>query len=332
MSNTQFNVVSSRVRFARNVQGIAYPGSPADFEKRRVLPDIVERILRGRFGYDYFKVRDLDDMQVKALVERHLISPALVRNRAESAGIVEKTEELSFMINEEDHIREQCVERGFNLEKAYDRLLHFDDLIVTNLPIAYDRDYGFVTACPTNLGTGMRASTMVFLPALRLVGAIADTVRVFTEKYGLTIRGLYGEGSSAIGDTFQLSNTLKSMSEDNILNDVSRATEAICIAESVALERLLKTRGGEIRDKVSRSYGILKSAYSLSSDEMQRLIADVKLGVICGFLPEINTIALDALATRLSAASLTIKIGERSPEVRDVTRAKLVRDILSEVR
>lgn len=332
MNSTRFNVISSRVRFARNVQGIAYPGSGADREKRLILPDVVENILRGRLSYDFFRLRDLDDARIKALVERHLISPALVRNRAESAGIVEKTEELSFMINEEDHIREQCVERGFNLGRAYERLAYYDDLIVSELPIAYDRDYGFVTACPTNLGTGMRASTMVFLPALRLVGAIGDTVRVFTEKYGLTIRGVYGEGSSAIGDTYQLSNTKKSgTSEDEILEVVAKATAAMCVAESVALEKLLKEKGTLVRDGVERSYHTLRNAYSLSSEEMQRLISDVKLGVICGFLPVINTDALDALTTRLSAASLTIKIGECAPSVRDITRAKLVRSILSEV-
>lgn len=332
MNPTRFNVISSRVRFARNVQGIAYPGSAVDCEKRLILPDVVERILKGRFDYDFFRLKDLDDTRIKALVERHLISPALVKNREESAGIVEKTEELSFMINEEDHLREQCVERGFNLVGAYERLAYFDDLIVTNLPIAYDRDYGFVTACPSNLGTGMRASTMVFLPALRLVGAIEDTVRVFTGKYGLTIRGVYGEGSSAIGDTYQLSNTKKGgTSEKEILEDVARATEAICIAESVALDKLLKEKGGFVKDKVLHSYSVLRNAYALSSEEMKRLISDVKLGVICGFLPEINTDALDALTTRLSTASLTIKIGECAPHVRDITRAKLVRSILAEV-
>ncbi len=331
MDPTRFNVISSRVRFARNVQGIAYPGSAVDREKRLILPEIVEKILHGRIDADFFRLRDLDDSQIKALVERHLISPALVRNRDESAGIVEKNERLSFMINEEDHLREQCVERGFNLQGAYDRLAYFDDLIVTNLPIAYDRDYGFVTACPTNLGTGMRASTMVFLPALRIMNAIQDTVKVFT-GYGFTIRGVYGEGSSAIGDTYQISNTKKGgTSEIKILEDVEKATEGICIAESVARERMLEQKGSLVRDKVLHSFNVLRNVYSLSSDEMQRLISDVKLGVICGFLPEINTDALDALTTRLSAASLTIKIGECAPHVRDITRAKLVRDILAEV-
>ncbi|MBO7151412.1 MAG: ATP--guanido phosphotransferase [Clostridia bacterium] len=333
-SLTRFNVISSRIRLARNIDGIAFPSNPKgiDHEKRMRLPDGIERLLRGTFDYDYFHLRDLSDTQIKALVERHIISPSLVHNRQEGAGIVERNECLSFLINEEDHIREQCVEKGFNLARAYDRLSEFDDIIVNRLPIAYDDRLGFLTSCPTNLGTGMRASTMLFLPALRHANAIEDTVRVFRERYGLTIRGIYGEGSSAQGDVYQLSNTRSlGATEWEIIEIIERATLAMCKAEEVARERLMAERGEEIKDKIQHSFNTLSTAYSLTSEALMALISDVKLGVIFGLVPLADTAPLDKLTMLFSASSLTLKIGECAPSVRDITRAKLVREILSEV-
>ena len=331
---TRFNVISSRIRLARNIEGIAFTGNRKgiDHLKRMRLPDGIERLLRGTFDYDYFRLCDLDDVRIKALVERHIISPTLVHNREEAAGIVERTEGLAFLINEEDHIREQCVERGFNLRGAYDRLSRYDDIIVNTLPVAYDSQLGFLTACPTNLGTGMRASTMLFLPALRHANAIEDTVKVFRERYGLTIRGIYGEGSSALGDVYQLSNTRSlGMTELDIIEVIEKATLAMCTAEKVARDKLVLERGQEIKDRIERSFNTLRTAYSLTSDALMALISDVKLGVILGIVPLDDTAPLDRLTVLFSASSLTLKIGECAPSVRDITRAKLVREILSEV-
>jgi protein arginine kinase len=331
---TRFNVISSRIRLARNIEGVAFTGNSKgiDHLKRMRLPDGIERLLRGTFDYDYFRLRDLDDVRIKALVERHIISPSLVHNRFEGAGIVERNEKLAFLINEEDHIREQCVERGFNLQGAYQRLNHFDDIIVNSLPIAYDEQLGFLTSCPTNLGTGMRASTMLFLPALRHLNAIEDTVKVFRERYGLTIRGIYGEGSSALGDVYQLSNTRSlGITEWEIIDIIEQSTLAMCKAEDVARERLMADKGEEIKDKIQRSFNTLRTAYSLTSEALMTLISDVKLGVILGIVPLEDTAPLDKLTVLFSASSLTLKIGECAPSVRDITRAKLVREILSEV-
>ncbi len=331
---TKFNVISSRIRLARNLKGLAFTGNKkgVDHNKRLLLPDGIESILRGTFDYDYFKLKDLTDIQIKALVERHIISPTLVHNREEGAGIVERSEGLSFLINEEDHIREQCVEKGFNLRGAYDRLSVYDDMLVRTLPIAYDSELGFLTACPTNLGTGMRASTMLFLPALRYAGAIEDTVKVFRERYGLTIRGIYGEGSSAEGDVYQLSNTRTlGMDEYEIIEIIEKATIAMCTAEKVARDKLMSEKGEEIKDKIQRSFNVLRTAYSLTSEALMSLISDVKLGVILGLVPLDDIAPLDRLAVLFSASSLTLKIGECAPSVRDITRAKLVREILSEV-
>jgi protein arginine kinase len=331
---TRYNVISSRIRLARNLDGLAFTGNVkgVDHDKRMRLPDGIERLLRGTFDYDYFRLCDLTDTQIKALVERHIISPTLVHNREEGAGIVERNESLSFLINEEDHIREQCVEKGFNLVGAYERIDKFDNLLLSKLPIAYNQQLGFLTACPTNLGTGMRASTMLFLPALRLANAIEDTVKVFRERYGLTIRGIYGEGSSALGDVYQLSNTRTlGMDEQEIIEVIENATIAMCTAEKIARDKLMADKGDELKAKIERSFNTLRTAYSLTSDALMQLVSDVKLGVIFGILPLTETAPLDRLAVLFSASSLTLKIGECAPTVRDVTRAKLVREILSEV-
>jgi protein arginine kinase len=205
-------------------------------------------------------------------------------------------------------------------------------LLLSKLPIAYNQQLGFLTACPTNLGTGMRASTMLFLPALRLANAIEDTVKVFRERYGLTIRGIYGEGSSALGDVYQLSNTRTlGMDEQEIIEVIENATIAMCTAEKIARDKLMAEKGDELKAKIERSFNTLRTAYSLTSDALMQLVSDVKLGVIFGILPLTETAPLDRLAVLFSASSLTLKIGECAPTVRDVTRAKLVREILSEV-
>ncbi len=331
---TRFNVVSSRVRLARNVNGLPFPSHAQknDYPSFASLVEAVDSTLKGIFDYEKFYVRELSPTRIKALVERHIISPALARNSSIGAAIVERNEKLAVMINEEDHIREQSVEDGFDLEKAYSRLNAVDDTLISALPIAFDNRLGFLTACPTNLGTGMRASTMLFLPALRLAGAIEDTVKVFTGRYGLTLRGVYGEGSSALGDTYQLSNTRSlGLNEESIIEITKKATIAMCTAEAVAREKLIKENGIAIKDKIYRSFGTLKNAYSLTSEELMSLVSDAKLGVILGILPLKDTKPLDRLAVLFTAASLSLKIGACPPAVRDITRAKLVKEILSEV-
>ena len=192
---------------------------------------------------------------------------------------------------------------------------------------------GFLTACPTNLGTGMRASTMLFLPALKLAGAIETALKKFVMDYELTVRGVYGEGSGALGDMYQLSNTRTlGVDEESIIEIIERATAEMCLHESRAREKLAHKKGAELYDKICRSYGILLNAYMLSSAELMNLISDVKLGVILNILPLKDTKPLDKLLVLCSAANLTLTTGECSPTERDITRARLVKGILKEVK
>jgi protein arginine kinase len=333
-SVTDFNVMSSRVRLARNIEGLPFPkaGKAASPEALLQLTLGAANCAKNEFDSDLYLMSELSKAQKTALVERHIISLPLANNSATGAVIIERGEEnVSVMLNEEDHVREQCVCEGFSLDKAYRKIDAYDDALIQALPVAYDEQLGFLTACPTNLGTGMRASVMLFLPALKLAGAIEDALERFTKELGLTIRGVYGEGSEAAGDMYQLSNARTlGVDERGITDYVARAALKMCIFERKACQKLAVEQGDKLLDKVMRSYGVLKSAYSLSSGELMELISDVKLGVILGVVPLKDTKPLDKLVQLCSAASLSLKTGERTPRERDIIRATLVRNILKE--
>ena len=331
LSLTRCNVISSRVRLARNVRGMTFPGARRREDPRalRALEEGAARAAKGVFDGEFMRMRDLDAVRKKALVERHLISPALARNTASGAVILERSEGISVMLNEEDRVREQCVETGFALPRAYERISRYDDSLLRELPVAYDNELGFLTACPTNLGTGMRASVMLFLPALRLAGGIEREMTRFIREYGLTVRGVYGEGSKAQGDMYQLSNTRTlGVTEGDIIRSVERAALEICAEERAATEALVGRAGSALYDKAARSYGIITNAYRLTSAELMNLISDVKLGIILDILPLKDTKTLDKLLVWCSAANLTAVTGECTATERDERRAAIVKSIL----
>lgn len=328
------NVVSSRVRLARNVTGLEFPRNIKTTDQRVVdLMNGAYVAAQGVFEARLLPMNKLKKEQKKALIERHLISLALANNTKNGAAIVEGDKKfgISVMINEEDHVREQCVEEGFNLKRAYERLRVYDERLLHTLPIAYDSQLGFLTACPTNLGTGMRASCMLFLPALKRAGAIEDALKTFKSEFGLTVRGVYGEGSEAAYDMYQISNSRTlGVSEDEIISQVEQAVARMCYCERVALERLVKERQTELLDGISRSYAVLKGAYALTAQELMKLLVDVKIGVILGILPIKSTAITDEMIWACSASSLQILTNGSSEEERDKMRARIVRELLAE--
>lgn len=330
---TDANVVSSRIRLARNVEGLPFPrsGAAANPEVMLGLVRGAERAAKQLFDCDLYLMSRLSKAQKTALVERHVISLPLANNTATGAVIIEHGGGISVMLNEEDHIREQCVTDGFRLHEAYRRINRYDDLLIKTLPIAYDMKLGFLTACPTNVGTGMRASVMLFLPALKLTGRIEGVLEAYVRGMNLTVRGVYGEGSGADGDMYQLSNSRTlGVGEAEIISSVERAVTGICEEENRALGALVGTDASRLTDRISRSYAILKSAYRLSSSELTGLIHDVKLGVILGAVPISDITALDKMAQLCSASSITLKTGGLTAERRDEVRAALVKKLLSE--
>lgn len=328
------NVVSSRIRLARNIRGLEFPKNLSHTDQRVV--DLINGAFKatdGLFNARLYLMSRLTKEQKKALVERHVISLALANNEANGAVIVEgdKKYGVSVMINEEDHIREQCLTAGFDLKGAYEGLRAYDERLIEQLPVAYDEQLGFLTACPTNLGTGMRASAMLFLPALKRAGAIDDALKTFKNEFGLTIRGVFGEGSDSAYDMYQISNSRTlGVREGDIINQVEQAVVRMCYCERVALEKLVREKHTELLDGISRSYAVLKGAYSLSAQELMRLLVDVKLGVILGILPIKSTSKLDETIWSCTPSSLQIITKGNSDEERDKMRAGIVRRVLAE--
>ncbi len=283
--------VSTRMRLARNFADYPFPGrllqdAHAE-EQAQEIVRLISSALSGVEKFTLYELKQLSDERMAFLVERNLISRDLVRNRRISAALISSDEIISIMLNEEDHVREQYFMHGFDLSRAWERITGLDDAISDCVPFAFDEQFGYLTACPTNLGTGLRASVMLFLPALSRRGTMAREVVPELLHLGLTVRGAYGEGSGAEGDLFQVSNEVTlGVSEERILTIVGQAVEYIVEEELLGRARMKAEGGLALRDKVCRAYGILTNCCVLEEHEFLRLLADVKLGLALGYLSD----------------------------------------------
>lgn len=332
-------VVSSRVRLARNVRGLPFPqveeekvnSGELDREATRLYLSFfreAEAAANGVFDYEIYDMGDLDAIKRAMLLERHLISLKLAKSELGSV-IVEKGEncEMSVMLNEEDHVRAQCVKRGLNLAGAYARLKRYDGALKNRLPIAYDPNWGYLTACPTNVGTGMRASVMMFLPALKSLGKLDMAFDALKRRFGITVRGYFGEGSEAAYDMYQVSNadTLSHCEEDTV-RLVESAAMQLAAFESSATRELLRVGETKLLDRLQRSYGTLLHAHTLEADEMFELLTDVRLGVRIGIF-DVRIDQLDGILDDLSTA-FEILSENLGAERRGVKRAQIVKERL----
>ena len=276
--------ISSRIRLARNFSGFNFFTKLREFSDAVFIIDKVKKVLNEYGGFDFCKVKNLSLNECNALLERHLISKELIENKDISAVAMSDDEHLIVMINEEDHIREQCIFRGFNLYKPYREIKKLDDMILSEVDVAYSVEYGYITSSPSNLGTGMRASVMLFLPAIERNGDI-DIIRKEAREKGFTLRGLYGEGSGTYGSFYQISNQNSlGMSEEEIIDSVSEYVYDICQMELSAREDILATNHDKLVDEIFRAYGILKEGYQFEEMEMTKLLSLVKFGDALGFL------------------------------------------------
>ncbi|MBQ8444609.1 MAG: hypothetical protein IJX25_04585 [Clostridia bacterium] len=276
--------ISSRIRLARNVEGIKfYTKLDSDVDAKYITGSVMKTLEKFDV-FNFLSLKDLSLNECNALFEQHLISRELIENKDISGIAISEDEKFIVMINEEDHIREQCIEKGFNLYKPYRRLLKIDEEILSALPIAYNDKLGFITASPANLGTGMRASVMLFLPACVFSGKI-DEIFTSAKENGLTIRGGYGEGSKASGYFYQISNQNSfGMDENEIIDKVSEFIYSVCNMEKEARDLLLEENASVYKDMTLRAYGILTNCYALEEGEMTELLAKVKLGQVLGFI------------------------------------------------
>ena len=322
-------VLSSRVRLARNLSGARFISTMKKKEAESILYDVT-RMLESE-GFEVVRLADLNDTEIEALKERHLVSTALIRNRAVSALARRRGSDISVMINEEDHLRIQCIKEGLELSQAYDEVNALDDAIENTLPSAYDPEFGYLTACPTNLGTGMRAGVMMFLPGLHLTGGIGELARSGMLSH-MTFRGVYGEGSEAEGFFYQLSNrhTL-GISEQEILQEVKEDIDSIAAREERAREELYESETVLLTDKIYRAWGSLTNSYLMPSKEYFTLLALVKLGVCLGLIKLSEPRTVDRLMIECRPANLAA--GQTlSAEKTDLIRAEKLRTVLTPLK
>lgn len=323
MIQTDKVVASSRIRLARNLNGYPFPARLKDDKQAK---EIIRAVSSAINKVDEFKLYYMDGIteeEALNLVENHLVSPLLLKRPHYSAAVINERRNISIMINEEDHLREQCIEKGFALREAFATMSEKDNIIARSIQFAYDEQLGYLTACPTNLGTGLRASVMLFLPALTMSSLMPRVIRS-ANRLGLTVRGMYGEGSQAEGYMYQLSNEVTlGVTEDEILTQVE---EVVCrVAEMEESERL-KLRSGEratgIKDTCLRSYGVLANCALMPSEEFENLCANLKLGCCLGYFNVGSIGWIDELIIRMKPSNLNLLAGRKlTPAERDIYRA-----------
>ena len=333
MSNVSKTVVSTRVRLARNLEGYPFPSHLKDEKQAKEIIRLVSSGLSRLDEFHLYYMDGISEEQALSLKENHLISPNLINNKRYSAALINREESVAIMINEEDHLREQCIVKGLDLNLAYDTMSEIDNRISNSMKFAFDEQLGYLTACPTNLGTGLRASVMMFLPALTLNGVMPKVIRSIS-RLGLTVRGNYGEGSNAEGYMYQISNEVTlGVTEEEILSQVEEVVYKVCALEEAERDTLKSGVAAlEIQDECLRSFGILTNCAKLSTDELIKLSANVKLGACLNYIPLNDVSLVDELVVKMRPSNI-VAAAERqlSPVERDVYRAQYTAKYLKKI-
>jgi len=322
-------VLSTRIRLARNLAGEAFPGW-ADATQRDQILERCSQQLVPLPAFDkgiFLPMMDLTELERQVLVERHLVSRELTDNPQGAGVLVAPSQGLAIMINEEDHLRIQCLRSGFNFRKAWDEVDVLDTRIEECLDYAFSDDYGYLTACPTNVGTGLRASAMLHLPGLVMRGHMDKVVRM-VNQLGLAVRGSLGEGSEATGSFFQISNqqTLGE-SEEQIIRRLINILHAIIEQENNARGVLLEKQPALLRDKIGRAFGILRNSHLLSSQEAVNLLSLMRLAVDLNSLPAAARAQIDRLTMEVQPGHVQCPASTAmEPASRDQLRATRIRE------
>lgn len=320
---SQGTVVSSRIRLARNLNGYPFPERLKSDKQAKEIIRSVSSAINKVDEFRLYYMDSISDDDAINLVENHLISPALLKNPSRSAALINEAGNVSIMINEEDHLREQCIQSGLSLRSSYEIMSGKDSLIARSIPFAYDEQLGYLTACPTNLGTGLRASVMMFLPALALGGLMPEIIKR-ARRNGLAVRGAYGEGSSAEGFTYQFSNEVTlGVSEEEVLSQVEDAVDKVRELEAAERKNLRDGPDGiALKDKCLRAYGVLTNCALMPSEEFSSLCAHLKLAACLGYL-NYDTAKIDELIIKMKPSNLNALAGRKlTSEERDSYRAQ----------
>jgi protein arginine kinase len=321
-------VISSRVRLARNLASYPFITKASDEDRQHILSLLREQAAAIHESGDlsYLDVDDMEGLDRQFLLERHLIS----REHAEGSGArgvaINPNEQVSLMFNEEDHLRIQVLLSGFDLERAWEQISKLDDLLNERLVFAFHPQLGYLTACPTNVGTGMRVSVMMHLPALVLTKQVDKVLRSL-QKISLAVRGLYGEGSQAMGDFYQISNQITlGRTEPELVKQVTDVVPVLVDYERKARQFLIRENHDMLHDRVSRAYGILRTAQTISSEETMHLLSSVRMGVNLGLISDLEIPLVNELFIQTQPAHLQKLAGNSLESAeRNVERARLLR-------
>ncbi len=322
--------VTTRIRLARNIAFLPYPRKMTVSQAEELIGKVWDAFSNSPLKSDLtmHKVSNLSEIEKKALIEKHLISTELCASKIPAVAIISSDEKISIMVNEEDHLRIQVFSDGLDTESAYDMAKKVETLLAEKLTFDKDDEFGFLTSCPTNAGTGLRASVMLHLPAISAAGRINPLLK-WAANLGMTVRGLYGEGSRASGALFQLSNQITlGASEEDILARLNAAACSLISEERRISAELFEKNEFEMKDRVLRSLGILKNAYLIPSSEALGLVSNVCMGANAGIIKNIDVIALRRAMFSSMPATLVLDEENLSAPRRDVKRAQILQSAL----
>ena len=324
-------VVSTRIRLARNLVGYPFMSCADDDIRQQLVDSLRKTITNTKVGHDFqfIDVAALDELDTQLLVERQLISRELAQSEGPRGVIIGNGERVSIMLNEEDHVRMQLLDSGFSLQQCWEQINSLDDELEDQASFAFDESLGYLTACPTNVGTGIRISVMLHLPGLRITGEI-QKVHQAAQKINLAVRGLYGEGSQAMGDFYQISNQMTlGCSEQHLLDNLAEVVPNILGYERRVRDLLCRDNRANLDDQISRAMGILTSARTISSTETMRLLSLVRLGINLGMVTDVSIAVANELFLHTQPSHLQKLSGGplETPE-RNEARATHIREKL----
>jgi protein arginine kinase len=328
-------VVSTRIRLARNLADYPFPNRASPLQRGEIESLLRERIqqLDPVWQFTYFAVHKLPELDRQFLVERQLISREHANANGHRGVAIGETEAAAIMVNEEDHLRLQVIRSGFQLDEAWQEMDRLDDALGERVCYAFSDEFGYLTACPTNVGTGMRASVLLHLPALGLTKQLEKVFRAL-QKMNLVVRGLYGEGTRASGDFYQISNQVTlGRSEQDILQAIRETVPAIVEYERQARRALLREMRSVMQDRIHRALGTLRSAVMMSSEETLDLLSNVRLGVALQLIDDLSLQRVNELLLHTQPAHLQKLHGEEmESEQRNLARARYLREQLRDVQ
>lgn len=321
-------VITSRIRLARNLKNYKFPVKMTPEESESVIAEVNNAMNKINSNYDLTYIKDLNKVEKNAFVENHLISPALAE-KGKAAFLLSKDKKTSIMINEEDHVRIQTLDAGLCLKQCFDLGNQIDDVIEKSVDYAFDNELGYITSCPTNIGTGMRASVMVHLPALSVTNQI-EKLLYGVSQLGVAVRGVYGEGTKSMGHLYQISNqgTLGAQ-EETLIEKITQIVNQIIEKEIRIRDYLYKNNLDEIENEVYRAYGLLTNAKSMTTDESMKLLSLLKLGKEMDVINIPDNADIYRLMTRVQPNNITLNtFNELSPKDRDKKRSEILKNEL----